>query len=44
MYVESHNFTSDFMWDDENGILFQRDMGANDIDQRWWSGGEAPFW
>jgi predicted AlkP superfamily pyrophosphatase or phosphodiesterase len=44
LYVENHNFTSDFMYNSELDMLFQRDEGANDTDYRWWNGGPAPLW
>ncbi|KAI1725456.1 type I phosphodiesterase / nucleotide pyrophosphatase domain-containing protein [Ditylenchus destructor] len=44
LYVENHNFTSDFMYDQETSMLFQRDMGDNDTDYRWWTMRTAPLW
>lgn len=44
LYVENHNFTSDFMYDQETSMLFQRDMGDNDTDYRWWALRTAPLW
>lgn len=44
LYVENHNFSSDFMYDEENDMLFQRDQGANDTDPSWWSLTTAPLW
>ncbi|KAI6241680.1 Ectonucleotide pyrophosphatase/phosphodiesterase family member 6 [Aphelenchoides fujianensis] len=44
LYVENHNFTSDFMYDTERNVYFQRDEGANDTDYHWWMGGPAPLW
>lgn len=44
LYVESHNFTADFMFDSEHSALFQRDRGANDSDARWWTANPPPFW
>uniref|UniRef100_A0A1I7Z445 Ectonucleotide pyrophosphatase/phosphodiesterase family member 6 n=1 Tax=Steinernema glaseri TaxID=37863 RepID=A0A1I7Z445_9BILA len=44
LYTENHNFTSDFMYDEDWGITFERDEGSNDTDYRWWLGGPAPIW
>ncbi|KAI6201052.1 Ectonucleotide pyrophosphatase/phosphodiesterase family member 6 [Aphelenchoides besseyi] len=44
LYVENHNFTADFMYDDTRGVYFQRDEGTNDTDYHWWTGGPAPLW
>ncbi|KAL3095387.1 hypothetical protein niasHS_007486 [Heterodera schachtii] len=44
LYVESHNFTSDFMFAPNSSMLFQRDIGANDSNPFWWTGNPAPFW
>jgi hypothetical protein len=42
--VENHNFTADFMYDQERSALFQRDMGATDSDHVWWKTMSPPFW
>uniref|UniRef100_A0A914DAD2 Uncharacterized protein n=1 Tax=Acrobeloides nanus TaxID=290746 RepID=A0A914DAD2_9BILA len=44
LYVENHNFTSDFMYNEESDVLFQRDEGENDTDYRWWITGSQPIW
>lgn len=44
MYVENHNFTSDFMYNPSLDLLFQRDLGFNDTDYRWWATNGAPLW
>lgn len=44
LYVENHNFTSDFMYDPQNSILFERDLGVNDSSEKWWKATPAPFW
>uniref|UniRef100_A0A914H1A5 Matrin-type domain-containing protein n=1 Tax=Globodera rostochiensis TaxID=31243 RepID=A0A914H1A5_GLORO len=44
LYVESHNFTSDFMFEPNSSMLFQRDMGMNDSNPFWWTGYPAPLW
>lgn len=44
LYVENHNFTSDFMYNPSLDLLFQRDLGSNDTDYRWWTTSGAPLW
>ncbi|KAE9556526.1 hypothetical protein FO519_000220 [Halicephalobus sp. NKZ332] len=44
LYVESHNFTSDFMFDEDLGIYFERDEGPNDTNHVWWDGLPDPLW
>ncbi|KAI6176602.1 Ectonucleotide pyrophosphatase/phosphodiesterase family member 6 [Aphelenchoides bicaudatus] len=44
LYVENHNMTSDFMYDPERHVFFQRDQGVNDTDYQWWTGGPDPFY
>ena len=42
--MDGHNFTSDFMYDPERQIYFQRDEGANDTNAQWWSSSAHPLW
>lgn len=44
LYVESHNFTADFQYDQKRDIFFQRDEGHNDTNYNWWTGGADPVW
>jgi len=44
LYVENHNFTSDFMYDQKTSMLFQRDQGMNDSAPLWWNLNTAPLW
>ena len=44
LYVENHNFTSDFMFDENLGIYFERDEGPNDTNSVWWDGLPDPLW
>uniref|UniRef100_A0A915D393 Ectonucleotide pyrophosphatase/phosphodiesterase family member 6 n=1 Tax=Ditylenchus dipsaci TaxID=166011 RepID=A0A915D393_9BILA len=44
LYVENHNFSSDFMYNEEADMLYQRDQGANDTDPSWWNLNTAPLW
>uniref|UniRef100_A0A7E4VRT0 Choline-specific glycerophosphodiester phosphodiesterase n=1 Tax=Panagrellus redivivus TaxID=6233 RepID=A0A7E4VRT0_PANRE len=44
LYVESHNFTSDYMYDEEHNIYFERDEGPNDTNHIWWEGLPDPLW
>nr|CAD2147345.1 unnamed protein product [Meloidogyne enterolobii] len=44
LYVENHNFTADFMFDPNNTLFFERDLGSDDLNEKWWRANPAPFW
>uniref|UniRef100_A0A0K0EX79 Choline-specific glycerophosphodiester phosphodiesterase n=1 Tax=Strongyloides venezuelensis TaxID=75913 RepID=A0A0K0EX79_STRVS len=44
LYPENHHMSSDFMYDEENEMLFQRDEGENDTDYRWFIDEPDPIW
>uniref|UniRef100_A0AC35U6J3 Choline-specific glycerophosphodiester phosphodiesterase n=1 Tax=Rhabditophanes sp. KR3021 TaxID=114890 RepID=A0AC35U6J3_9BILA len=44
LYSENHHMSSDFMFDQENEMLFQRDEGENDTDYRWFVDEPDPIW
>uniref|UniRef100_A0AC35FH19 Ectonucleotide pyrophosphatase/phosphodiesterase family member 6 n=1 Tax=Panagrolaimus sp. PS1159 TaxID=55785 RepID=A0AC35FH19_9BILA len=44
LYVENHNFTSDYMYNENLDIYFERDEGVNDTHHSWWDGLPDPLW
>jgi ectonucleotide pyrophosphatase/phosphodiesterase family protein 6 len=42
--VENHGFTSDYMFDEISGLVFERGQGINDSDEIWWAGRPDPVW
>lgn len=44
LYVENHNFTSDYMYNENLDIYFERDEGINDTHHSWWDGLPDPLW
>ena len=32
------------MFDPQNSMLFERDLGVNDSSEKWWKATPAPFW
>uniref|UniRef100_A0A1I7WBI9 Uncharacterized protein n=1 Tax=Heterorhabditis bacteriophora TaxID=37862 RepID=A0A1I7WBI9_HETBA len=44
LYTENHGMTSDYMWDIDTQLSFERGKGPNDTDDLWWDGRPASLW